>query len=300
MLSPGVAPADKDQAERLLRASEEALNRIQPELDEAQPAHMRAQHEAQQHAAKFKDAKQGSHDYDQHKEKVELAKRKLREAEKEASKDNQKEKKKCISKIRRLIEAYVNEIENASKMYDQFLESTGILSGVRMSEDGLVQKKNVLEEQLREMQLQTKSLEQDFQRISVEFNRERNAVAQLKQRAEEHAPLKDEAGKDTPLKVVLDALPSELAELEDLMDDAKEKIKRILDNPEVLRQYREKKQSLESQKDRLENLKGSKGIKRAELDTLKAPYEASLHNIVKKVNDGFGKYMTELGCAGKK
>lgn len=70
-------------------------------------------------------------------------------------------------------------------------------------------------------------------------------------------------------------------------------------NPDVIRQYEERKKEIELIREQLSDLTESKDSKVAELEKRRLPWEQSLENSVSKVNVLFSKYMEELGCAGK-
>jgi chromosome segregation ATPase len=149
------------------------------------------------------------------------------------------------------------------------------------------------------MQTQTQNLERAYARVDEDFKRIRGQVVKLKKAADEEAPLTDEQGNDTPLRSLLDGLPSDKTELEQKKEDLEYKINSIQDNPQVLERYEEESLKLEAEKAKLESLKGSKEAKREELKAISAPWQTKLKNIVSEVNNKFEKYMQELGCAGK-
>jgi chromosome segregation ATPase len=151
-----------------------------------------------------------------------------------------------------------------------------------------------------EIEMQSKQIEDQYKAVSAAFNREKQALGALKDEAIRIAPIQDEEGNDLPLKDQLNDLPDNMTELEESMDDALEKINQIHDNPEVMRIYEEQKRQLQEIKDQLANMSESKELKRQALKDKREPWEASLKNIVEKVNVLFSVYMKELGCAGKK
>merc|ERR1712039_1025239 len=113
------------------------------------------------------------------------------------------------------------------------------------------------------------------------------------------APISDENGDDLPLKDQLNDLPENLHEIEEGMDDTKERINSIHDNPDVMRRYEEQKIELNDIKEQLQDMESSKDAKRQTLKDTRQPWEASLDNIVTKVNVLFSQYMKELDCAGE-
>lgn len=142
--------------------------------------------------------------------------------------------------------------------------------------------------------------ENEARKIVAMFNRQRDAMKELKQHAEQHAPLVDAEGNELPLKAQLDALPvKSVAETEAAMEEAKAKINGIDANPEVIRQYHERKKEIEIIRAQLSELTQSKDSKISDLEKKRKPWEQALENAVVKVNHLFEQYMAELGCAGK-
>ena len=299
MLSPGVSPEEKSRCEDALRRSEEKLRRLEPSIESASQDHDRVQKEAQQLQSAFQDAKRGKKEYMDLQERVRMARNKLKQFEKTASKDTKSDKKKLVKQIKTRVNALMSELEKASSNFNNYLRALNAQTGLKLSEDGQIEKRRRLEEQLHEIQSQTQNLQRQYQIIEREFNSLRNMVVELKKQAEQQAPITDAKGNDTPLREQLDALPAEKVELEDLIEDTVDKVKRIMHNPGVIRNYDEQKAAFDALKQELEDLQGSKGVKKRELESLKAPYVASLENIVRQVNELFTKYMSELGCAGE-
>jgi chromosome segregation ATPase len=142
--------------------------------------------------------------------------------------------------------------------------------------------------------------ENEARKLVTMFNRQRDAMRELKQHAEQHAPLVDAEGNELPLKAQLDALPvKSVAETEAAMEEAKAKINGIDANPEVIRQYHERKKEIEIIRAQLSELTQSKDSKISDLEKKRLPWEQALENAVVKVNHLFEQYMAELGCAGK-
>lgn len=148
---------------------------------------------------------------------------------------------------------------------------------------------------LNDIQHQTQGLERQFREVDSNFKRMKSLIKQLKAKAVQLANIDE----DEELREKLDEISDDQNELEAMIEDALDQINSIQDNPQVLVQYEEQKKNFEIQKQELEDLADSKGIKRRELAALKEPYNAALENITTKVNAKFGNYMSELGCAGK-
>ena len=300
MLSPGVSPAEKELVQKSLQKVEDELNQLQPDLDNAQNDYEKTQQEAQMKKRTFDDAKKGKSDLLTLKNKKEGAEKRLVQAERDAAKDDGQEKRRIVKIIRKHIESYISELEGASRANREHLEAISAQTGLKMSEDGLLERKRNTEERHRELLDQTRNLQLEVDRKDREFKAARQLVIQMKTIAERDAPIHDEDGNETPLKAKLDELSDDITELQSLRDDADEKMRNIISNPQVISRYHEQKAMLDSEREKLEILQGSKSRKRDELSRLRVPYNASLENIVHKVNVLFGKFMFELGCAGKK
>ena len=149
------------------------------------------------------------------------------------------------------------------------------------------------------MERQSKHIEEEYNRLSHQFNYQKQELARLKKIAMEVAPIEDEDGNELPLKEELSNLPETITEIEVALEDTRERINLIHDNPDAMRRYEEQKKELEEIKERLKDMKDSKEIKRQTLQDKRVPWEGALDNITEKVNVLFSEYMKELGCAGK-
>ncbi len=137
MLKPGVPPEEKERVQRQLQTVEEEVEQMQPAIRAATQAHDAAMAEAQDIQKRFNDAKSGRREIENAKQKVEISKRKLRDAQKDASKDNNTEKKRCVKKVKDNIKMFVAKLETSAARYDAYLQANELLAGIKMSEDGL-------------------------------------------------------------------------------------------------------------------------------------------------------------------
>ena len=143
-------------------------------------------------------------------------------------------------------------------------------------------------------------IEHEARRIMAEFNVQKSKMRELKDLAEQRAPIMDENKNPLPLKDELEALPvSTIPEIEAAMDEASAKVNGIAANPDVLRQYEERKKEIELIRAQLEELTDSTDSKVHDLAKKKGPWEQALQNAVSQVNELFAGYMSDLGCAGK-
>ena len=94
-------------------------------------------------------------------------------------------------------------------------------------------------------------------------------------------------------------MPATIDELDDAMDEAENKVNSIIDNPQVMRQYEERKKKIEELQEKLDLEGGEKEAKKQQLEARRTNWEAKLMNIVNDVNVKFSSYMKEVGCAGE-
>lgn len=137
MLKPGVPPEQKEKVQRQLETVQEEVEQLQPAIAAATQAHDTAMAEAQDIQKRFNDAKSGRREIQNAEQKVEISRRKLREAQKDAGKDNNTEKKRCVKKMKDHIKKFVANLETAAERYDAYLNANESLAGIKMSEDGL-------------------------------------------------------------------------------------------------------------------------------------------------------------------
>mmetsp|Transcript_54505 Transcript_54505/g.80910 ORF Transcript_54505/g.80910 Transcript_54505/m.80910 type:complete len:463 (+) Transcript_54505:3-1391(+) len=272
---------------------------IQPELIRTKTEHDEIMAKGQEINQTVKDAKQVVMDFENMNRKVTTAKKKLEELKLSASKDNVAEKAELIKALKKSVTNCVNALEAAANKHESQMRATHTLAGAKMTEDGLAEKLRKILEALAERQNESADLEQQFNTLSQDFNDAKRVMKQLKQEADRIAPMKDAQGNDLPLKDQLERLPETLQDVEAAYDDASHKVNSISDNPEVLRQYEERKKQIAQVERQMEGLSYDENAKQNELNSEFTPWEAALCNTVKKVDKLFGEYMRELGCAGE-
>jgi chromosome segregation ATPase len=144
-----------------------------------------------------------------------------------------------------------------------------------------------------EMEKRAVQIQHDYAEI-------RQKVAKKKEEAEKVAPLQDENGEELPLKAQLSELEVEtLHEVEAALEEAEQKANSIDANPDVMRQYAERKTEIEEIQTRLDDLTSSKDSKLSQIETKRKPWETALSNNIAKINVLFTKYMSEMGCTGE-
>ena len=144
MLKPGVSEELKDRTKRQMDDLQREIDRIQPTLQETDTKYQSLQREGQTATAETKDALKGLQELADVKNRVDSSKRKLRQAEKEASKDNGSEKANLKKTLCSNVQKCLTSIETASAKNDEFLKLSTEISGIEMSEDGKRQKQDTL------------------------------------------------------------------------------------------------------------------------------------------------------------
>jgi len=102
-----------------------------------------------------------------------------------------------------------------------------------------------------------------------------------------------------------DDLPTDLDDVVDAIEEGKNKIDSITDNPHLLRQYEERKKEIAQLQEQLDEADGEKDLKKRSLKSKYNSFKAQLTNIIEGVNETagvsekFSSYMRELECAGE-
>jgi len=155
-------------------------------------------------------------------------------------------------------------------------------------------------EALVEKKQQYQEVENEALRIQNEFVAARKKVKDKKVEAEAIAPIKDEHENDLPLKKQLDELDvSSLHEVEAALEEAEQRANSIVANPEVIKQYEERKAEIEEVQGRLDEVTNSKDAKTSHIETKRKPWEAALEKHVVRINSLFTRYMEEMQCTGE-
>jgi chromosome segregation ATPase len=153
---------------------------------------------------------------------------------------------------------------------------------------------------LEEKRHEQNELEREYGVIADRFTKARNDVERFKNEAENEAPLFDRNRNELPLKALLDELAvNTKEEAEAALEEATAKANSIVANPDVVRQYEERKQDIETLQQKIDQIQGCREGRVEELERVRAPWEAQLEQYLSKVNALFCEYMQELGCAGK-
>jgi chromosome segregation ATPase len=154
-------------------------------------------------------------------------------------------------------------------------------------------------EKLDEMRQALNEFQRDYSEVVAKFVRTRDEVRRLQVEAERDAPLVDINGHDLPIKAKLDGLEATtIEEAEAALDEATAKANSIDDNPDVVRQYEQRQEEIETLQNKLQLAQGSRERKAKELKKLLEPWERKLSKSLTRASVLFSNYMAELGCAG--
>ena len=140
ILKAGTDPAVKEQYLSVIKSAEETIERIRPEIESCVAENEKLQSLGHQAGQRLKDAKRAKNDWQHYNVKLANQKDKLAEAEENASKDNDREKKKLKTKIQKLMSNSITMVDNAAKSHNELMKTLRVLTGLKMSEDGLGEK----------------------------------------------------------------------------------------------------------------------------------------------------------------
>jgi chromosome segregation ATPase len=300
MLAPGVSEEVKQRTRTELEELQSQLQDLQPDIESLVQQYQDVLANHQQASASYKAAHATLNEYENARLRLHTAQKKLQDLQQQASKDYALLKKDLHTKLLNHVRLSTAALMAAGQSHASLLESTIELAAIKLTEEGLEANFRVADQLYAEAQEGLHHLEHESNQVTKDFTLAKNRLAQLKQHAEDIAPMTDPAtGEELPLKAQLEELPILLEELEAAMDECLFKMDRIADNPAVFGQYNARKLELEQKKLSLEEMAVAQNSKEATLKNEFAPWEAALVNTTQKVNLLFSEYMQELGCAGE-
>lgn len=144
MLRPGVAPEEKERVENAMKNIQRELEALHPSVKEKEEEHESLQREGQEVTHRLKDAQKGRQELQEARNRVNVAKRKLRDAETEISRDSGAEKREIKNKLRQSVKGGLASLQAASEKYDEFLKASTELAGIQLTEEGKRQEYNNL------------------------------------------------------------------------------------------------------------------------------------------------------------
>lgn len=94
-------------------------------------------------------------------------------------------------------------------------------------------------------------------------------------------------------------LPKKVEELREMFENMDAELQATVDNPEVIRQYEERKKEIQKLKDELQVLAENHQSEAEQLEAMAEGWENALDNISQKLNALFSVYMQQMGCQGE-
>ena len=149
-------------------------------------------------------------------------------------------------------------------------------------------------DELHEKEKETAELANQLKFADDDYNFKKDKLKKLLKEAEEIAP-RDEWDE----RLQREDLPSDLDEVFDAIEESKQKIDSITDNPHLLRQYEERKKEIAQLEEQLESAGSEKERQLQDLNDKLETYQSRLTNIINDVNVKFSAYMSEVNCAGE-
>lgn len=299
LLAPGVDPRQKERLERELEDDERALEASRPERDRLQRTHDDVLEEGQALAAKLREARAVRNELDNARARLEAAERRVSVTREEANADYEQERRETLQQLRNCVALSVEQLERASVVAGRVANAARESAGVRMTSDGLDARAQRCADALVDRQAETEHLEREASEVSDRFQEAKKEARNLKAEAGRVAPIEDAAGKDLPLKAEMEKLPESLDEVEAALDEVAAVVDSITDNPEVLRRYEARKREIAETEAEIEQISSAHGRRVSEMERLVNDWKSRLLNTVARVDELFGKYMEELGCAGE-
>ena len=137
ILKPGSDPRLKDQLMESIEKADSSIAKLVPEVDAIKAVLAEMTVQGQNTSQIFKQAKHTKAEYGHYQMKLKNARDKLKEAQENASKDNDKEKAKKVAKIKKLVESSIGMSETAADLHNQIMKGTHTLTGLKMMDDAL-------------------------------------------------------------------------------------------------------------------------------------------------------------------
>jgi chromosome segregation ATPase len=131
-------------------------------------------------------------------------------------------------------------------------------------------------------------------RIAAAFEEAKAKAKELRDRAQERAPLTDE------MKTIFAQLPNTIEELDERIVALKAKADLNWSaNPKVIEDYEKRKSEMESLQNELQRQQRILNERHAEIEHLQESWLPELQRIVAAINTAFAQYMSAIGCVGE-
>ena len=301
MLAAGVNPVQKDKVQNELQGIEQEIDGFTREIQEVEVGSADIQRQCQEAKARQQECKETLTIVHRFAQRISATRQKINEAQRDASIDNIDEKAKLLSQLKKRISGSVTALETHCSSHHTSMKITYSNAGVRLMRDeaqcAAARAKCVWEEARAEFS----QLDNQLHIAKTGLKEGKSRLKKMKTDADRFAPIVDsETGDPLPLKEVLEALPyASTEEIDMALEEFIARANAIDDNPDVVRQYDQRKKEIAEMERQLSQHLDSKDSKVTEINRLSAAWKAALDNSLTEVNTLFGKYMADLGCAGE-
>jgi len=298
LYSTGLPVEKIKEMEVKLADQKSRMEEIGDQMKEAEKEHSKNEKSYNGARNEFSSIKQEIAEIKRKQSKVETLRRKMEEARALAAEDGQESRKEKIREIKAYVTKSLKEQKVMTDQFDEMMEHTFSAAISRMGVDTINAQVNATCDVIERFENEAASFKQNYDEATEKFKVAKVEFKKTKTLAETDAPLEDAEGKDTPLRVALEGVTDDLVTLEALIDDCKNTINSIEDNPEVARQYEQRQEEIAAIERELGDLDQAGDIKQSELSKLEESWLRRLRKSLDKVDERFGKYMHDLGCAG--
>lgn len=298
MLAPGISEERKN-------AVKEIISNLKAEFEEARPIHENLKDKfdatlevGRQTNKRVEEVKRRKNHVQNANLKLETARKKLDDYKANAQMDKSAEKKRKQKKLKKCIVNYASTLKVISETEDRIMRATFAKTGMTIKDSVInerVERERAQVEKEREVAL---NLETELANITGEMNQVRAELRNLKQQAEQNAPLYDSNGQELPLKEQLEVLPDSVQEVEASIEECRNKMHGMENNPGVLQEYSRILYDIEVAEAERDKIANGVSSSKTKLERLLHTWKSRLENTIKEVDSKFSKYMQDLNCAG--
>jgi structural maintenance of chromosomes protein 5 len=300
MLAAGVNPAQKEKVQGEIQDIEQQFDELARKIQEVEAGSAESQRQCQEAKARQQESKETLHKVQRVFQRISATKQKIAQAEHDASTDNAGEKKKLLSQLKKRLSGVVTALETHASSHHTIMNKTYRNAGVRLMRDEASGAASRAKTTWEEARAEFGELEQQLNNAKANLKTGKNKLKVMKADADRAAPIVDDNGDPLPLKDLLEALPyATTEEIDVALEEFQAKANSIDDNPDVVRQYEQRKKEIAEKEQELSHYQDSKDSKVQEINRVSECWSAALKNSLTEVNSLFGKYMADLGCAGE-
>mmetsp|Transcript_29269 Transcript_29269/g.45481 ORF Transcript_29269/g.45481 Transcript_29269/m.45481 type:complete len:1125 (+) Transcript_29269:51-3425(+) len=299
MLAPGVSEERKN-------AVKESIAKLEAEYEQNRPIHenLKEKFEAALEVGKqrnkcVEDVKRRKNQVSNAKIKLETAQRKLDDDIANAQKDKSAEKKRNQKKLKKCIVNYTSTLKVISETQERIMRLTFAKAGMTVKDNVISERVARENAQLVKERAVAQALQQKLEEIMHGMNQIRSELRNLKEQAEQHAPLYDSSGQELPLKEQLEELPESVEEVGAAIEECRTKMQGMENNPGVLQEYGRILRAIEAAEAERDKVANGVSNNKTKLERLLHTWKSRLENTIKEVDSKFSKYMQDLNCAGE-